>query len=343
MTLPVGLRRELYLVSGDKLLFAATNSHTGSFQVSVLTGAAASRRQREGAVFLGTATISRRGHVAIPARVRSALRIEAGDRLAFVKDSNIAGVFEVSVADTIFRSESPSLDVSGLLQDCQIPDTGSESRADAVANLLRSTELFKELRFPDLTRIASLLIERTYNKGEILMSAGKPCQGLFIVASGFVKLFRTAVDGKEQIIHVVRPGEVLNSLAVLDGGPCHASAQALENVCLYFLARPDFERLLAQHQAMSRALLLILVRGFRQLIDLVEDLSTRQVTSRVARLFLDGKTPCENLSQRDLAAMVGTVREVMARALHQLERQGGLSRRTGAIKVRDAAVLRRYL
>lgn len=181
------------------------------------------------------------------------------------------------------------------------------------------------------------------------MLENDPCPGMYLIESGRVKLFRTSSDGREQVLMLVGPGGVFNDVPVFGGGTNAAAAAATERTSLYLIPT---EHVLAAMQAHPGAALAV-AREFagqlRRLADLVEDLSFRHVTSRVAKLLLDyaeaptgaDRTKPTRLTQQEIAAMVGSVREVVGRSLAALEREGAIRIERARIVVADRDALHR--
>ena len=174
----------------------------------------------------------------------------------------------------------------------------------------------------DAARRASVV---TYRRGALIFQQREEARGLFLVAEGAVRVFTASAEGREQVLHHVGPGESFNDVAALDGGRCPASAQALEPATVVVVSRQDLLMLMHRHPALAVSVVRVLSARLRELAGLVEDLSLRQVAARVAavlaRLGAGSSTPTLPTRQ-ELAAMVGTVREVVTRALRHLERAG---------------------
>lgn len=177
---------------------------------------------------------------------------------------------------------------------------------------------------PDkLEAVSQRVFVKKLARGEIVLNEGAHAGALFFVVEGVVKLFKTSSEGKEQILSLMRPGESFNDVPMFDHGPAPVNAQALGAVTLYGIQRDDLEIMLKQYPELSQNVIRVLARRIRYLISLVEDLSFRSVISRVAKILLenmgDMASPGPHLTQRDMAAMAGTAREVVSRSLKYLE------------------------
>lgn len=212
------------------------------------------------------------------------------------------------------------------------------------AEFLQSIPYFSGLGPAELDSISKFFFEKTAERGDIILFEGEPSEALYFVASGVVKVFKTSAEGKEQILRLIRPGESFNDVSVFDGGPSPASAQAMSPVTLYGITKSDLEAILRQHPQVAMNVNKVLASRVRDLVSLVEDLSFRHVTGRVAKILLEhagnGKGPRPRLTQQDMAAMAGTVREVVGRALKALEEEGAIRLDRHRIIITDKEALR---
>lgn len=208
---------------------------------------------------------------------------------------------------------------------------------------LQSLPYFDGLGSEELSSIRSRMFERSVGRGEIIQLEGKSAEALFVVADGAVKVFKTSTEGKEQILSIVHPGESFNDVAVFDDGPTPASAQAMTPVTVYGISRHELQDVLADYPRVALNTTRVLAERTRQLVSLVEDLSFRHVIGRVAKILLeyasDGSSPKPRLTQQDIAAVAGTVREVVARSLKTLEEDGAIRLERHRIRITDKAAL----
>ena len=159
-----------------------------------------------------------------------------------------------------------------------------------------------------------------------------------------VKVFKTSADGKEQILYLRRPGESFNDVSILCDGSNLASAEAMGPVILYGIGKKDLEAILQDHPQIARNIIQVLAQIVEHLVSLVEDLSFRHVTNRVAKILLeygDGKNgQKQRLTQQDMAAMAGTAREMIGRSLKTLEEEGKVRIERHRIVITDKEALR---
>lgn len=191
--------------------------------------------------------------------------------------------------------------------------------------ILKSIPYFAGLSAAELDSVRPRVLERKAERGEIILHDGERAEALFFVISGAVKVFKTSVDGKEQILNIVRPGESFNDVPIFDGGTNPAGAQAMGPVVLYEIRKQEFKTLLQNHPQIAANTNKLLAGQVRQLVSLVEDLSFKHVIGRVAKILLgagDGAEPGPKLTQQEMAAIAGSAREVIGRSLKTLEEEG---------------------
>lgn len=208
--------------------------------------------------------------------------------------------------------------------------------------LLRSSPYFSGLNSDELEVISRLFFEKNYNRGAMIALEGELAEALYFVASGAVRIFKTSVDGKEQTLAIIHPQETFNEVPVFDGDANPASAQAMTPVVLYGIRRNDIESILHAYRQVTINIIKAMAGRLRHLVSLVEDLSFRHVIDRVAKILLeyaaDGDGP--RLTQRDMAAMAGTAREVVSRSLKALEEEGFIKVDRHRIIIKDKEALK---
>jgi CRP-like cAMP-binding protein len=194
---------------------------------------------------------------------------------------------------------------------------------------LKSIPYFAGLGVAELESIKRLVFERTAQRDEFIFQEGEPAQALYFVVSGVAKTFKTSAEGKEQILRIIRPGDSFNDVAVFDGGPNVASATAMTPVALYGINKTDVGVIIRDHPQVAANVTRVLAERVRHFASLVEDFSFRNVLSRVAKLLLEyagngRKAERPRLTQQEMAAMVGTAREIVGRSLRALEEKGAI-------------------
>jgi len=213
------------------------------------------------------------------------------------------------------------------------------------ADFLRSLPYFATLGAEEIKRMEKDLLECSFGKGELLFLEDEPCQGLYAVRSGQIRIFKSSSEGREQVLLIAKPGDTFNDVPVFDGGPNPASASALEPSTVFILPKETVLSLVADCPPALTIIRLFAAR-LRHLTLLVEDLSFRHVVSRLAKTLLElavvegGPSPVPRLTQDEMAAMVGTIRDVISRALRALEKAGAIRIEGRRILVVDPEKLR---
>lgn len=208
---------------------------------------------------------------------------------------------------------------------------------------LKSIPYFAGLDISELEPVREMVQEKHVDRREVILFEGEPAEAVYFVVTGALKMYRTSIDGKEQILRILRPGDSFNEVPVFDGNPMPASVESLMPVHLYELNGNDFRLLLENNHHIMSNTMKVLADQIRQMVELVEDLSFRHVIGRVARILLeyaDGEGPVPHLTQQDMAAMAGTAREVVGRSLKSLEEEGFIRFNRHRIVIVDRKSLR---
>src|SRR5262249_11722238 len=190
-------------------------------------------------------------------------------------------------------------------------------------------------------------------RGEILFMEGEEARGLYCIVEGAVRAYRESMEGREQVIHVETAGATIAEVPVFDDGRYPSTVAGEEDSLLLFIDKRDVRRLCLEHPQIALAALKLLATRVRRTAALVEQLSLFEVDQRLARLILSeartrgartasGVTVELILTNQQIAARIGSVREVVSRALNRLQ-QNGLIRVEGRrVLIPDVEVLRSY-
>ncbi|HET7274840.1 MAG TPA: Crp/Fnr family transcriptional regulator [Longimicrobiaceae bacterium] len=211
--------------------------------------------------------------------------------------------------------------------------------------VLRNLPLFDALSDEALAAVAARTVEKRITRNTILFRKGDPCQGLYVVFDGIVRVYRANPDGQEQVLHTQGPGQPLAEVPLFDGGPYPASARALEDSRLLFLPLNDFQHLYRTHPEIADATIHELGRRLRRMVGLVEKISLKDVPARVAVTLLEYGERAGDPSapggfelprtQEQLAAELATTRESVARALSNLRKTGVIEQSGARIRIID--------
>ena len=223
---------------------------------------------------------------------------------------------------------------------------------DNVEMVLRKTPLFASLTEQEMHALAARVNKKHFQRGELLFGEGDSCKGLFLVAAGQIRIFKRSPAGREQVLAVEGPGSSFAELPVFDGGNYPASASALEDAEVLFISRKDFQNFCREHPEVALRVLAVVGSRLRRLVGIIEDLSFTTVRHRLIALILrlvpaSGTASKEGVrveltkTHQDLAAELGTVREIISRNLSRLQAEGFLEVDGRSITVKDLAGLRR--
>jgi CRP-like cAMP-binding protein len=193
---------------------------------------------------------------------------------------------------------------------------------------LAGSLLFEGLPREQLEELASLVREQKFRKGQSLFSEGMRADGLHVLISVKIKIFKLSLEGKEQILHIFGPGEVFGEVPVFAGGLYPAHAEALEASRSLFLPRDAFIELVQKEPSLALNMLGMLSRRLRRFTHLIEDLSLKEVPGRLAAylLYLSGRNTHSDLFELDitksqLASLLGTIPETLSRILAKMTQQ----------------------
>lgn len=218
--------------------------------------------------------------------------------------------------------------------------------SDQEREYLHQIPLFASLDAETLEQIGAVATVRRYERGEVIAVEGERGGSLRYVRTGIVKLTTSSADGREQVLRLVQEGMTFNLVAAFDGQPSAATAIALDPATIFAIPRKTVTQLVAQHPAVAQAALRMLAADTREIIALAKDLALYHVSERVARLLLDQeRCSCERcrshyMTQQEMAAIVGTAREMVGRTLHQFQAAGIIDLHRGHVVVRDHERLR---
>lgn len=206
--------------------------------------------------------------------------------------------------------------------------------------------------FSDLTpQYLNLLAEgarwREYQAGEIVILEGEAMAGLYFMQYGWLKIVKISQGGREQVLKFMQEGETFNEIGVFANRPNPATAIALEPVGVWCIRKESIEKLLRDYPEFANQVVAQMADRLLYLVTLVNDLSLKPVIGRLASLLLQGATDgvLERprwLTQVELAARLGTVPDVVQRALRQLAKQGLIRVDRRTIYIIDKAGLREF-
>jgi CRP-like cAMP-binding protein len=193
--------------------------------------------------------------------------------------------------------------------------------------------------------MALYMHERSFRAGQVIALAGEPTRAVYLVISGEVRIQRLSPEGREYVFHELGPGQLFNLESALDGGHNLATATASADVVAYAIARDVFVGIVRDRPEMAMLVVQHLTSQVRHLSDAVEDLALHKVRTRLARCLLSrtkrAVPHAGRWTQDELAAQIGTVRDVVGRTLRTFSREGLVRNERGRVVVTDLDGLRR--
>lgn len=240
---------------------------------------------------------------------------------------------------TVLGPEGTFLSVAMEETPALLGDPNREETQMAIeAQELSRLSFFAEFEDQALQEIASHVIARGFSRGQVIVLEGDPCRAMYFVSRGVVRTRRLSLEGREQVLAYLGPGEAFGLIAVLDGGPYLATMDALTDTTLYVIPCERLRQIVTDHQGVALVVMKHLASEVRRLSDMVESLALHTVRSRLARFLLaraDGTLPPRRWTQEEIAGQIGTVREIVGRTLRQLASDGLIRRERGRITIVD--------
>ncbi|MGH9326911.1 MAG: Crp/Fnr family transcriptional regulator [Terriglobia bacterium] len=215
---------------------------------------------------------------------------------------------------------------------------------------LKQIPLFAGLSETELNFLLDRAVALDYQSGQTIFLEGDPCEGLYMIESGQVKIFKTSPSGREQILTIEEAGQSIAELPVFDGGDYPASAAALGESTLLLIRKKDFQSLCLEHPEVGLKVLKVVGARLRTMVNLINELSFSSVRHRLAALLLrlanaEGKKTEGGIvfylpsTNQELAAQIGTVRELVSRNLGRLQTMGIIQVHGKRVTVRDLSRL----
>ena len=195
--------------------------------------------------------------------------------------------------------------------------------------ILANSLLFNGLPAQQLREMAAICIAKRYRRGESIFFEGDPGIGFYMVASGKVKIFKTSLEGKEQILHIFGPGEPFGEVPVFHGNPFPANAETLTEAELLFFPRVEFVGLVSANPSLALNMLAMLALRLRRFTTQIENLSLKEVPGRLASYLLylteeQGRSDrvVLDIPKGQLASLLGTSSETLSRIFAKMTEEG---------------------
>lgn len=201
---------------------------------------------------------------------------------------------------------------------------------------------FARLSPQALARVKEAAHERHYQAGAMIFTEGAACAGFHMVRDGLVRIYRIGQEGRLHTLSLLRPFSTFNEVSAVDGGPNPFNATAVTDASVLVIQRERLLRLMSDEPILLNNYVQALAHINREYIERLEDMTFRTIPSRLAKLFLHETTYAETiadeptrLTQEEIAAILGTTREVVGRALRNLLNAGLLRKEGRAVYIQD--------
>ena len=206
-------------------------------------------------------------------------------------------------------------------------------KPNATLSILQNVGVFSGFTESEFASLAERMVQKKFGEGELVFGEGEPCLGLYVIESGHVRIFKSSAGGREQVLSIDGPGGSIAEIPVFDGGSYPASAQAVTSATLLFISKQEFRALCLQHPEVPLKVLRVVGSRLRRLVGIIEELSFTTVRHRLAALLLrlansegtrgsNGITFTLPVNNNELAAQIGTVRELVSRNMSRLQSDG---------------------
>jgi CRP/FNR family transcriptional regulator len=195
--------------------------------------------------------------------------------------------------------------------------------------IMGQSTLFKGLPEDELRQLERIGELRECEKGDMLFGEGKEGLGFYVVAGGQVKVFKMSFDGREQILHILGPGDPVGEVPVFAGTTYPANAQALTKASLFFFPRKKLIELYRESPSLAMNMLAVLSRRLREFTVLIENLSLKEIPQRLATYLVHQQSlkPVSarvklSVTKGVLSNILGTSQETLSRVLGKMSQEG---------------------
>ena len=197
----------------------------------------------------------------------------------------------------------------------------------SIGDVLQSCPLFGHVEEASRRQLEQICRERRFDKGQTVFREGDAAPGLYVVASGMVRVFKLSPAGKEHVLHLAGPGQTFAEVAVLGDFACPAHAEAVEPTKCILLPAGPFRRALRDDHELCLRLLAGMSQWVRYLVNRIEDIVLRDAMGRVARYLLEARQPHSNAIslpglKKHLASHLNLTSETLSRTLRRLLEAG---------------------
>ena len=210
---------------------------------------------------------------------------------------------------------------------------------------LRGNQYFDDLPEAMLKEIADHTRLCECQRGNVLFWEGDECEGLFILQQGSAKIFRLSPQGRQYIVRILQEGDTFAEVPAFDKGTSPVNVEALETCRAWTIDKHKLHELVMKYPTFAQKVLVNFGKMLRGMVRMVSEMAFYQVTHRLARL-IDTELPQDKSAawtQEQLAARLGTVREVVARSIKELERSGAIKMEDRRIQIADREIFEQWI
>ncbi|MHB1361162.1 MAG: Crp/Fnr family transcriptional regulator [Thermoleophilia bacterium] len=231
---------------------------------------------------------------------------------------------------------------------------------------LKKTPIFSGLSDEELGGVVPYVVRRKLKRNTVVFHENDPATAFYLVKTGRVKIYKVGPDNREQVLAILGDGQIFGDVPAFDGGPYPATAETMADSEIYLIRSEDFQELVRRYPGIAVKIIRVLGQRLRQSMELVRDLSFKQVPHRLAGLLVKlgseygrevgvaggdmGETGAGAggtlidlpLSRQELADIVGTSRETVTRELKKMEREGLLEVDRRMITIIDLGQLKAW-
>ncbi|WP_027415487.1 Crp/Fnr family transcriptional regulator [Aneurinibacillus terranovensis] len=213
-------------------------------------------------------------------------------------------------------------------------------------DFLKDVPLFEHVTDTAREKIGSVMSSKEIKKREILFYEGEECTAIYVIHKGRIKVYKTTEDGREQIVNLLKEGDLFPHIGLFGGSPYPATAEAMEDCSLFFIKVGEFTRMLESNPTLSIELLRSLEEKIRILQARLTNVLSKDMTDKIMNTLTSlaktngyktaqGYQINMELTQQDLANMVGTTRETASRTISQLKKEGKIEFHSGYIIIKE--------
>jgi len=211
-----------------------------------------------------------------------------------------------------------------------------------IAKRLATISLFQNLAPQYYDELARIVRQKEFDKNQFIFSEGDDGIGFYVIVKGRVKIYKMSPEGKEQILHILGPGEPFAEVAVFSGSQYPANAEAMIASTLFFFPKEAFIKLISSNPSLAMNMLAALSIRLKQFSHMIEALSLKEVPGRLASHLLylseQQKETSElrlDIAKVQLAGLLGTIPETLSRIFKKMNEQGLIESRGAAITILD--------